>query len=605
MNLTELHLHWRSSKYQERTYRSYSLARAYRENGKNRKEIKVSLGKLSDQEVIQWKNLLMTIKKDDAFFTTLKDIDVVMHFPFLDISVVNEAWDEWNLDKAFVSSGKKDVDLSVISRILTINRCIDPVSKVQVSSWYSKSWLSRMLNIAQEQVNSSRIFRELDAIEDRKEEICDYLYNMLLSRMPDSMQSVFYDLSSASFSGSKCLIMKWGLCKEGYTNHVVLALVVNKDGLPFYWEVLPGNTADSKTIVWLVEKLKKRFQGITCTLVFDRGMVSDENLNMLEDTDIHYISAMDKNQIEKLVDIDFMAYSYLNHEIIEKQVDDLPGFNKLNQNTWYREIKNETGRRYILCFNPQLFKDQRNARIKAMELLSEQVNTRNKELEKAKNSRNIQSSKDKFKRLISKLKLTGLVSIQLKKKKIVHKTENGKERIVNTCQGIIKWEEEKQLTEAQKLDGFWLLVTNHNEKTGKNYKLATPDAILPYREKLVIEDAFRDIKSFVKVSPIYVWTEKHVKAHFTICVLAYFLNRFLIMKLKNKPAVLTNDILSHDSMYECLSECMVDLISIKNVNLKAYKISTPDEYQKELLDRLNYSHILKTRSIKAANDSLK
>ena len=101
----------------------------------------------------------MTIKKDDAFFTTLKDIDVVMHFPFLDISVVNEAWDEWNLDKAFVSSGKKDVDLSVISRILTINRCIDPVSKVQVSSWYSKSWLSRMLNIAQEQVNSSRIFR--------------------------------------------------------------------------------------------------------------------------------------------------------------------------------------------------------------------------------------------------------------------------------------------------------------------------------------------------------------------------------------------------------------------------------------------------------------
>ncbi|MBI4646104.1 MAG: hypothetical protein HY738_05765, partial [Bacteroidia bacterium] len=187
-------------------------------------------------------------------------------------------------------------------------------------------------------------------------------------------------------------------------------------------------------------------------------------------------SAMDKNQIEKLVDIDFMDYSYLNHEIIEKQVDDLPDFNKLNQNTWYREIKNETGRRYILCFNPQLFKDQRNMRIKAMEQLSEQVNALNKEMEQAKNSRNIQSRtmRDKFKRLISKLKLTGLVSIQLKKKKIVQKTKNEKERIVNTCQGIIKWEEEKQLSEAQKLDGFWLLVTNHNEKTGKDYKLATP-----------------------------------------------------------------------------------------------------------------------------------
>lgn len=605
MNLTELHLHWRSSTYHGRTYRSYSLARAYRENGKNKKDIVVPLGKLSDVEVTQWRNLLATVKKDNAFFTTFEDIDIIKHFPFLDISVINQAWDEWGFDKAFGSSGKRDVDLSVISRILTINRCIDPVSKSKVPSWYSNSWLSRMLNVSMEQVNSSRIFRELDAIEDSKDGICDYLYNELLARMPDSMQSVFYDLSSASFSGNKCVIMKWGLCKEGYDNHVVLALVVNKYGLPFYWEVLPGNTADSKTIVWLVEKLKKRFNSISCTLVFDRGMVSDENLNTLEDTGIHYISAMDKNQIEKLTDIDFMTYSYLNHETIEKQVEDMPCFEKLNHNTWYKEIKNETNRRYILCFNPQLFKDQRQSRIKAMEQLSERINALNKELEDAKNSRNIQTAKDKFSRLISKFKLTGLVNVHLKKKKIIQKTKNGKDRIVNTCQGIIEWAEEKQWAEAQKSDGFWLLVTNHNEKKGKEYKVTAPEAIIPYREKLVIEDAFRDIKSFIEVSPFYVWTEKHVKAHFTICVLAHFLNRFIIMKLKNKPAVLTNDIFSHDSLYKCLSGCMVDLVSVKNMNMKAFKISTPDEYQIELLNRLNYSHILKTRSIKDANDSLK
>jgi hypothetical protein len=53
MNLNELHLHWRSSTYNGKTYRSYSLARAYREDGKNKKEIIVSLGKLTDEEVIQ------------------------------------------------------------------------------------------------------------------------------------------------------------------------------------------------------------------------------------------------------------------------------------------------------------------------------------------------------------------------------------------------------------------------------------------------------------------------------------------------------------------------------------------------------------------------
>ena len=51
------------------------------------------------------------------------------------------------------------------------------------------------------------------------------------------MKSLFYDLSSSSFEGTKCKLMKWGHCKGGYENHVVLALIVNKNGLPFYWEV--------------------------------------------------------------------------------------------------------------------------------------------------------------------------------------------------------------------------------------------------------------------------------------------------------------------------------------------------------------------------------
>jgi transposase len=546
-----------------------------------------------------------TVKKEEVFFTTLQDIEVIKHFPFLDISVVNEAWNEWEIDKAFGDSGKRDVDISVISRILTINCCIDPVSKLQISSWYANTWLPRILGVSDEQVNPSRIFRELDSIEDRKEEICNYLYIELLKRMPDSMQSIFYDLSSASFSGNKCHIMKWGLCKEGYTNHVVLALVVNKYGLPFYWEVLPGNTVDSKTIVWLVENLKKRFNSISFTLVFDRGMVSDGNLTLIEGSGFHYISAMDKNQIEKLVDIDFMSFSYLDHNIIEKQVEHLQDFEKLNHNTWYREINNENDRRFILCFNPQLFKDQRQARIKAMEQLSEYVNTLNKELQEAKNSRNDQTTKDKFKHLIAKFRLTDFVNLQIKQKQIIHTTKKGKQRIVNTCQGIIEWAEKTQIHKAQKLDGFWLLVTNHNNKLGKRYNITAADAILPYREKLVIEDAFCDIKSFVEVSPFFVWTEKHVKAHFTICVLAHFINRFLIMKLKNKPSVLTTNILSHDSLYKSLSDCMVDLISVKNVNLNAYKMSTPSEYQKEILYRLDYSHILKTQCIKTANNTLK
>jgi len=37
---------------------------------------------------------------------------------------------------------------------------------------------------------------------------------------------------------------------------VVLALAVRGDGVPFYWEVLPGGTADVTTLTWLLEVKK-------------------------------------------------------------------------------------------------------------------------------------------------------------------------------------------------------------------------------------------------------------------------------------------------------------------------------------------------------------
>ena len=237
MNLKDLHLHWGECKYKGNTYRSYSLARPYRERGKNRKEIIFKLGKLSEQEVLRWRYLLKGLKKPQAVVTTLDDLVVTDHYAYLDIAVVSAIWDFWQLDTVFTRSEMKLIDVSTIARILTINRCIDPMAKSKTPEWFKTTALSWLLAISAEQVNSSKIFRELSVIEHHKEAICHHLFNKIKDDDPDSLNSVFYDLSSTTFSGLKCHLMKWGHCKEGYKNHVVLALVVNRDGLPFYWEV--------------------------------------------------------------------------------------------------------------------------------------------------------------------------------------------------------------------------------------------------------------------------------------------------------------------------------------------------------------------------------
>ncbi len=112
MNLKDLHLHWGQCKYKGKVYRSYSLARAYRENGKNRKEIICKLGKLTEGEVVKWRSLLNGLKNSDAIVTTIKDIKVIEHFAYLDVAVANAIWDYWQLDDIFKKNGKRDVCIS-------------------------------------------------------------------------------------------------------------------------------------------------------------------------------------------------------------------------------------------------------------------------------------------------------------------------------------------------------------------------------------------------------------------------------------------------------------------------------------------------------------
>ncbi len=602
MDLAKLHLHWRVGKHKEKSYRSYSLARAYRKDGKNRKEIIVKLGKLSDEEAERWRNLLKTIKKPNSFFTTCDDIIVSEHFAYLDVATANAVWDQWRLDEVFQNKGKRDVKIANIARILAVNRCIDPVCKSQAPGWYSHTALPWILDVKTDSINASRIFRELGFIENHKEAICSHIFKLLSLRSEESMKSIFYDLSSTTFTGSRCVLMKWGHCKEGYKNHVVLAIVVNQDGLPFYWEVLPGGTADATTIVWLLGQLKDRFKTKNTTLVFDRGMVSDDNLCLLEADGIKYISAMDKSQLEGITKFDFTIFSHLNPEQVDNQVGELTDFIKLNDNTYYREVKVEGKRRYILCFNPQLFKDQRKARKQAIENFKIFTANLNAELQKAKKSRQRKATDKKFKSGLAKFKLASFVNVTLRIKHVIRKKDDGTEQKIRTYKGTVKVDEIK-VNDAGKLDGFWLLVTNHIEKEGDSFNISAQQAIAPYREEVVIEAAFRDIKSFVNVAPVYVWTEAHVKAHYTICVLSHLINRTLTLRLHEHKGNLTKDIVSHEKLYAKLSGCMIDRINVENVDLSTYNISRTTAEQKELLDRISVDNLLSHHIIKKINSS--
>ncbi len=109
MNLAKLHLHWGACKRGKREYKSYSLARAYREGGKNRKEIVIKLGKLSEAEVEQWKAVLDSFKRPEAMAIPLNKMVVQSSRAYLDVAVILEAWNAFWLAGGTVKKDTKTI----------------------------------------------------------------------------------------------------------------------------------------------------------------------------------------------------------------------------------------------------------------------------------------------------------------------------------------------------------------------------------------------------------------------------------------------------------------------------------------------------------------
>ncbi len=62
------------------------------------------------------------------------------------------------------------------------------------------------------------------------------------------------------------------------------------------------------------------------------------------------------------------------------------------------------------------------------------------------------------------------------------------------------------------VDGIWMLVTNITETLeSEDDRLKPEELIKAYRDKNRIEEAFWDVKSFIKFQPTFVYTDDHVR----------------------------------------------------------------------------------------------
>jgi len=82
---------------------------------------------------------------------------------------------------------------------------------------------------------------------------------------------------------------------------LVIGLLCNEDGHPVSIEVFPGNTPDPHTLAAQLAKVKTWFGVQEITFVGDRGMIKGQHIEDRAQHGFHYITAITKPQIEKLL----------------------------------------------------------------------------------------------------------------------------------------------------------------------------------------------------------------------------------------------------------------------------------------------------------------
>ena len=70
---------------------------------------------------------------------------------------------------------------------------------------------------------------------------------------------------------------------------VMLALLLNADGIPVGYELFPGKTVAGTTLVTAIGQLQQNHPGVRFTLVADAGMISADNEALLRDRGIPYL----------------------------------------------------------------------------------------------------------------------------------------------------------------------------------------------------------------------------------------------------------------------------------------------------------------------------
>lgn len=483
------------------------------------------------------------------------------------VHVGHQMWQRLGLDDILGEAGLTP-QARRLTEVMALNRLVAPCSEHAMPDWVRRTALGDILGMDLQELTDEALYRNLDRLHPHRGKIEAALATREKSLFNLDDSYYLYDLTSTYFEG-KCESNPQA--QRGYSRdqrpdckQVVVGLVLDREGFPKAHEVFAGNRQDRSSVDEMLAILEQRTgRKGGGTVIVDRGMAFDDNLQQIRARGHHYVVAC--RQSERLQWLDEMEQEENWEEVLREPSPTNPAQKK--SKVWVKRLET-TEHLFILCRSEgRQAKDRAIREKQEKRLLTDlsrlQTRVAKKRIKEAKVHEAIGRLKERYPRVARYYQFS-----------------------FDAGSWELRWQEEVGAkSRALRLDGAYLLKTDRRD-------LATDEAWRIYILLTRVENAFRDLKSPLRERPIFHQLQNRVQTHIFLCVLAYHLlisieTSFLRKNIHTSWATLREQLSTHQVVTAVLP-------TADGQHLRIRKGTIPEKQHQFIYDTLGIPHEVMT-----------
>ena len=475
------------------------IREAWREGKRIRRKTLANISKLPPHVVAGIRALL----KGGVVFPSLQDaVSIRRSLPHGNVAAVLGLCQQLGLPRLLHRRASRARQLALAA---VVARLLVPASKLATARSLSPDSASSTLGSVLElgPVSGNEMLATLDWLRQRQ----PWIQRSLARRHLQGATLLLYDVTSSYFEGRCCRLAACGHSRDG-KRQMVCGLVCTAEGCPIAVEVYSGNTADPAAVSDLVQLLRKQFGIERIALAGDRGMLTTARIREdLGPAGLDWISALKTVDIRKL----------LRQPKPKKGAAETPGKPPLRpgelREDQVAEIHSPAfpDERLLVCLNPRLRDELARKREQLLQATEEILHHIAGMVERGTGP--AQGGKDAINRRVGRAANRKLVE---------------KHFTIEVTDTQLTWSRKPDsIAQEALLDGIYVVRTSLTAE-----QMEAHAAVAAYKSLSRIERAFRSIKTTqLRVRPVYVYGEEHVRGHVFLCMLAYYVEWHLRRKL--------------------------------------------------------------------------